>query len=250
MSNPIPKTKQQEIYEILEKVGPHELLSEFAYGRCLRLLKSIETLTVQDEYQMLRAFVEHYYNNLAAANAYAEEMCNISTNLRVLRNADYIFRQNMNYPASVSVYNKIAHIGERLNMNIQDVIPSDIELPISLSGKSSLIGFNIDLLGNNLSAKVSHLQDIIEELDVSSEDLLKLINAIHSTVLELKARCISVEYSYIEDDFLVLIYVNKTFEDIYALNDMVFEKCYENKLTEVLKKVSYYFVPFSEDENE
>jgi hypothetical protein len=52
-----------------------------------------------------------------------------------------------------------------------------------------------------------------------------------------------VEYSYVEEELLITIHVNKSIEEISNLNTLIAKRCYQAGLLDELNKLSYMVLP-------
>ena len=55
MLPPVPKTKVDEIKDIIGNAKLGDILSEFKYARCLRLLNDIQSFTAKDQLNMYKS---------------------------------------------------------------------------------------------------------------------------------------------------------------------------------------------------
>ncbi|KQQ77221.1 hypothetical protein [Acinetobacter sp. Leaf130] len=248
MSQPVPLKKIDELVLLLTELKPAEILSEFKYARCNRLLNEAKSITPEDWWLMCKSLVELYANNLIVADKLANEIFLNSNDLKVLRNLHYIFNQTFNYVKAVEVNEKIINISRKLNLELRETLPTWIELEFFLSGnidKSDL--FKHD---HEIHKVFLHLKLIQDELEISKTSLIAILEIVHNIILNSGSKCQSVEYSYIEEEFLVTVFIDKDFKTISDLNKLLARKCYASGLLDELNKVSYLFLPFDESVDE
>lgn len=237
----IPKTKADEVVEIINNIKPSEGFSEFKYARCIRLLKEIELFTAKDQFNMMRSLVELNARNLHEAKTLAVKNYETSTDFQVLRNAAYVFQQTMALDWVVKTMEKISYISEKLNIDPKESLPASYELSYFLSG-------NLNLAKNYYEKKeknslLEDLQLIQESLEISNDSLKMILKIVHDAVMANKVRYNSLEYNYIEGDFLLTIFLHNNHDEVSQLNAGVAKKCYQFGLLDELNKISYLFLP-------
>ena len=251
MKRPVPKTKLDELGELVNNFGPNEVLSEFKYARCLRLLDSSKETTPKDLWTIMKGLVELSANNLKVANQSAQYVLANTNNLRLLRNSVYIFAHTFDMDNACKAIAKIVDLAELQKLEYKNLLPMDLGLEFLLNGevgKPESYFYSQAVKVNNLEYN-QYWQDINEELEISEQDFKNISLIIKKTVLEHNARCLILDYSYLEEEFLLLIYVDKPVEELIKINEEIFEECFHNDLLNSFNKISYTFVPYDEVQN-
>ncbi|MDR8300247.1 hypothetical protein FPK64_21705, partial [Acinetobacter baumannii] len=83
------------------------------------------------------------------------------------------------------------------------------------------------------------LADINDRLDISENDFKKISSIIKNTVLKNNARVLNHDYSFIDEEFLLLIYINKPVKEIMKINEEIIELCFKEGLLTAFNKISY-----------
>ncbi|GEM_PF-6073572 len=244
MTNPKPKTKYEEMADFINGLMPNEVLSEFKYARARKILKSLENIIPEDEYLIFDAIIEVFNNNLLGAYEKAQQASVVSEKILVLDNVLYVYEKVFSLYDSVQVLNKKAVIGKKLGKSLKESVVDDVELVLTISGKIKEIEFEIEELSEHQKINIKRLQTSLNALDMHNEDLYALMKIIHNLLILKNTRCLYTEYCGLQEDLLILIYVDAPIEHIALLNDLLFEECYCKDLLEPLNKISYSFVPF------
>jgi hypothetical protein len=237
----IPKTKADEIKEIISNIPPNNTLSEFNYVRCIRLLKEIEPFTAQDQLNMLRGFLELYAGNLSKAKELALVNYEISNDFQVLRNTAYIFQQIMALDWVVKTMGRISGISKKMNIDLKESLPQSYGLSYFLSGNLSLAEDYFK--SKETSVLLEDLQIIQKALEISDKSLRDISLIVHDSVVANSASYESLEYSYIDEEFLLTIFLHNSHDEVSRLNAEVANKCYQAGLLDELNKISYFFLP-------
>ncbi len=241
MLPPVPKTKVDEIKDIISNTKLGDIISEFKYARCLRLLGDIQSFTAQDQLNMYKSIVELYAGNCREAKSLALKNLNESDDPHVLRNAIFIFQQVLALDLVVSAIEKIAKISNRLKIDPIEAIPSGYQLNFLLSG--NLEKANVYITSDELEGEVKHLRLIQKTIGITDKALLEILQIVHGIIIENNIQCVYVEYSYVEEELLVTIHVNKSVEEISELNTAIIKACYRAGLLDDLNKISYMVLP-------
>lgn len=237
----IPKTKADEIKEIISNIPPNNTLSEFNYVRCIRLLKEIEPFTAQDQINMLRGILELYVGNLHKAKELALVNYEISNDFQVLRNAVFIFQQVMALDWVVKTMGRMSEISKKVNIDLKESLPPAYELSYFLSGNLSLAEDYFK--SKEMSTLLEDLRLIQESLEISDESLKGILQIVHKAVIDNNARYNFLEYSYIDEEFLLTIFLHNSQDEVSQLNAEVAKQCYQSGLLDELNKISYLFLP-------
>lgn len=242
MKPPIPKTKYDELIEILADIDPLDGLGEFRYARCQRLLNSIENSILLDRANMIKSLLELYNQNLKGALALAHENYNISNNLQVLRNAGYVFQRAMAFDYVVAVTEKVIELCRKQNIDYIKSMPLDYEVNYFLAGDLDIVDADAHSVESNVLFQ--YLKNIQTHLEISNTSLKSLVKVIHETMLESDAIFVANQYSYIDEEFLLIIFVKASPEHVLKLNQAIAKKCYDLGLIQELNKISYLFLPY------
>ncbi|MEZ2902973.1 hypothetical protein ACBQ24_09540 [Acinetobacter terrestris] len=237
----IPKTKADEVKEIINNTLSGDTLSEFNYVRCIRLLKEIELFTAQDQINMLRGILELYVGNLHKAKELALVNYEISNDFQVLRNAVFIFQQVMALDWVVKTMGRMSEISKKVNIDLKESLPPAYELSYFLSGNLSLAEDYFK--SKEMSTLLEDLRLIQESLEISNESLKDILQIVHKAVVDNNARYNFLEYSYIDEEFLLTIFLHNSHNEVSQLNAEVAKQCYQSGLLDELNKVSYLFLP-------
>ena len=241
MPPPIPKTKVDEIREVINNAKLGDTLSEFKYTRCLRLLNDIQSFTAQDQLNMYRSIIELYVGNCREAKSLALINLADSENFQVLRNCAFIFQQVLALDLVVNTMEKIIEVSNRLNINPGETLPPGYELNYLLSG--NLGKGEIYTRSNNLEKELQGFFMIQQNIEISDEVLNEVLQIVHGVTIENNIQCTYVEYSYVEEELLITIHVNKSIEEISNLNTLIAKRCYQAGLLDELNKLSYMVLP-------
>ncbi|MGV5004819.1 hypothetical protein ACVCFZ_05085 [Acinetobacter variabilis] len=241
MRPPIPKTKVDEIKEILNNANHDSLLSEFKYARCIRILADIQPFSSEDQVNMFRSIVELYAGNLLKAKKIALKNYEISNDLQVLRNAVFVFQNTMALDWVVRTMGKIANISRKLNIDFKESLPESYELSYFLSGNLDLAHSYYESM--EINTLLRDLEMIQKTLDISNESLKSILQVVHKVFINSKYRYNFLEYSYIEEEFLLTIYLFNSHEEVWQLNMEIADQCYQAGLLDELNKISYFFLP-------
>lgn len=249
MKPPIPKTKYDELIEVIAGINPLKGLGEFGYARCQRLLSSIEKSISLDRANMIKSLLELHHKNPKGALALAHENYNISNNLQVLRNAGYVFQRTMAFDYVVAVTEKVIELCQKQKIDYIKSMPPDYEVNYFLAGDLDII--EADAHSVESGVLFEYLKNIQIHLEISNASLKSLMKVIHETMLESDAIFVANQYSYIDEEFLLTILVKASPETVLKLNQEIAKKCYRLGLIEELNKISYLFLPYDgENKNE
>ncbi|ENV94148.1 hypothetical protein F937_03552 [Acinetobacter calcoaceticus ANC 3680] len=248
MKTPIPKTKMDELGSLINSFKPYEVLSEFNYVRCMRLLDSSKQTAPKDLWHVMKGLIELNANNLSEANVAALYVLNNSNNFSCLRNAIYIFNHTFDFDNVCKTVDKIVRLIEIQKMDSKGILPKDLGLIFLLNGElwAKDSSFYCEAVINNCSEHHHVLVDINGQLDISENDFKKISCIIKSTVFKNNARVLNHDYSFIDEEFLFLIYINQPIKEIMKINEEIIELCFKEGLLTAYNKISYTFVPFSE----
>lgn len=248
MKPPIPKTKMDELGLLINSFKPNEVLSEFNYARCMRLLDSSEQVAPKDLWHVMKGLIELNANNLSAANDAAVYALEISNNFSCLRNSIYIFNQTFDHENSCKAVDKIVKLIEIQKMDPKGILPNDLGVGFLLNGElwGKDSSFYSESVVSNSPDYHNILADINEQLDISEKDFKMISSIIKNTVLKNNARVLKSDYSFIEEEFLLLIYINRSIKEIIKINEEIIEACFKEGLLIPFNKISYTFVPYSE----
>ncbi|MEF3811311.1 hypothetical protein NCU84_19010, partial [Acinetobacter baumannii] len=86
--------------------------------------------------------------------------------------------------------------------------------------------------------------EIKNKLDIDSRVLKHIGSILYKCFNSRNVRCRKYEYSFIDDEFLILLYVDRSFDEIDAMNSEIFSKCYDEGLIDELNKLSYFIIPY------
>lgn len=244
MLPPIPKTKVDEVKDVINSTAPGIILSEFKYARCIRLLNDIHSFTPKDQVNMLKSIIELYAGNCGEAKILAVENYLESDDFQVLRNCAFIFQHVLALDLVVGTMGKISEISNRLGIDPKESLPPGYQLNYFLSGNLEKEKTYIN--DENTAKAFEQFRLIQQHLEITDESLIEVLQIVHNVVIENNIQCIFIEYSYIEEDFLLTIHSNKNLDEISKLNSLIAKRCYTAGLLDDLNKISYLFLPFDE----
>ena len=240
MLPPVPKTRVDEIKDIIGNAKLGDILSEFKYARCLRLLGDIQSFTTQDQLNMYKSIVELYAGNCREAKSLALKNLHESEDFQVLRNCAFIFQQVLALDLVVSAIEKIYQISARLGINPKETLPSGYQLNFFLSG--NLEKSEIYTVGGEFD----HYHWIQQNIEITDKALFDVLQVVHGVIIENNIQSIYVEYSYFEEELFISMHVNKSLEEISYINTLIAKRCYQAGLLEDLNKISYMVLPAKE----
>lgn len=241
MLPPIPKTKVDEIRDIIGNAKLGDIFSEFKYARCLRLLNDIQSFTAQDQLNMYKSIVELYTGNCYEAKSLALKNLEESEDFQVLRNCAFIFQQVFALDLVVSAMEKIIEVSGRLSINPRETLASGYQLNYFLSG--SLEKGGIYFISSDSEEEYKNFCMIQQAIKITNKALNEVLQIVHGVIIESNAQCVYVEYSYVEEELLITIHVNKSMEEISKLNITIAKSCYQAGFLDDLNKISYMVLP-------
>lgn len=251
MQRPVPKTKLDELGLLINSFKPNEVLGEFKYARCMRLLDSSKQTAPKDLWHVMKGLVELNANNLLEANEEALFVLNNSNNFRCLRNAIYIFNHTFDFNNLCKTVDKIVNLIEIQKLNPKGILPNNLAVNFLLNGElwAKDSSFYSEAVVVNSPDFNSVFVDVNEQLNISESDFKKISSIIKSVVFKNNARVLKNDYSYIDEEFLFLMYINKPINDVIKINEEIIESCFKEGLLSAFNKISYTFVPYGEDLN-
>ncbi|HDV0693815.1 TPA: hypothetical protein RHI32_003599, partial [Acinetobacter baumannii] len=213
-----------------------------------RLLDSSKQTAPKDLWHVMKGLIELNANNLSEANEAALYVLKHSNNFSCLRNAIYIFNHTFDFDNVCKTTDKIVKLIELQKMDSKGILPRDLGLIFLLNGElwAKDSSFYSEAVFNNSFDHHTVLADINDRLDISENDFKKISSIIKNTVLKNNARVLNHDYSFIDEEFLLLIYINKPVKEIMKINEEIIELCFKEGLLTAFNKISYTFVPYSE----
>ncbi|WP_433846895.1 hypothetical protein [Acinetobacter proteolyticus] len=251
MKKPVPKTKLDELGELINSFKPNIVLSEFNYARCLKLLDSSKAISPKDKWHVMKGMVELGANRISSANEAAYYVLENSTNFSNLRNAMYILNHTFDLNGVCKTVDKIVGLIELLKIDPKGILPRDLGLAFLLNGELWLesSSFYSDAVSVN-SHKYNYIfKDINEDLGVTEFEFKNILKIIKDRVFAHNLRILFFDYSYLDEEFLLLIYINRTIDEVIEINEEIVGECYKEGLLSAYNKISYTFVPYDEAVN-
>lgn len=249
MSGPQPKTKAQEVSEILAKHMHKKHLSEFIYTRCKKLLLSENGGNIDVNNAVLLCFVELYGGDVKKAYGLACELLSKSQNIGILRNIHPILVDLGDFKSASVVVEKILDFSQKTNSDFLSILPYRVELVLLLSGRIRNPIFHTDY-SLRVVPQILTMVDIMELLDLNEKNLLVISDIINKTLLRFNQRIYKMKYSTIDEELLVLFYLDAEFKELQEINAEIFKESYKVGVHADLEKISCYCVPYEGNADE
>lgn len=243
MVKPAPLKKIEELGLLLNGVNTSGVISEFQYARFSRLLRESKETTPTEWWNMMKSLVEVYADNLEEAKTFAEYNLSSSESLQILRNAHFVFNRTFSLENAVRAVEKIAHITNKLGKDLKENLPQSFELDYLLTGNIRKLNFQPY---EEKAPIIDFFAEMQKQLEITDEALAAISNIVHEVILSFKAQCFMMEYSYIDEEFLLVIYIKKAFSVISDINTTITYRCLEAGLLDDFNKISYLFLPYDE----
>lgn len=245
MSKPLPKTKQAEIIELINEAVVTGTLSEFQFHRIVRQLKSIEKEVQEDWNELILAIANMYFDRPNVASLHAHKVLALTNSINILVHLYFIFLNTWELHQATVTVRRIVELAKLQNLIPTGHMPKDFNILQFYLGGSLDELYEYKFLYSPEAAKdLQQLKDAQQELQISDNDLGEIAKIVSEKLLAENIRCRKTEFSYIDGEFLVLMYIDRPFEQIRKLNKMVFLECYKQGLATQLNLLSYYFVPY------
>ncbi|MDP7800240.1 hypothetical protein, partial [Acinetobacter baumannii] len=228
MFPPVPKTKSSEVTDIINSAVPTGSISEFQYFRCKRLLNDIKETEPLDWFLLSNSIIEMYFDNPVLAHQYAREVLKISNSVSILSNLYFVFLSSVDFSSANENIDKIISLCSKQNLPLESFIPIDFK-PITYF----LDGILNDDLNYYKRFKKEDFNEFIQffeiknKLEIDSRVLKHIGSILFKCFNSRNVRCRKYEYSFIDDEFLILLYVDRSFDEIDAMNSEIFSKCYD-----------------------
>lgn len=245
MLPPVPKTKSSEVTDIINSAVPTGSISEFQYFRCKRLLNDVKETEPLDWVLLSNSIIEMYFDNPVLAHQFAQEVLKISNSVSILSNLYFVFLSSVDFSSANENIDKIISLSSKQNLPLESFIPIDFK-PITYF----LDGILNDDLNYYKRFKKEDFNEFIQffeiknKLEIDSSVLKHIGSILFKCFNSRNVRCRKYEYSFIDDEFLILLYVDRSFDEIDVMNSEIFSRCYDEGLIDELNKLSYFIIPY------
>lgn len=245
MLPPVPKTKSSEVTDIINSAVPTGALSEFQYFRCKRLLHDVKETVPLDWFLLSNSIVEMYFDNPIVAHQLAQKVLEISNSVSVLSNLYFIFLSSVDFSRANENMDKIYSLCNKQNLPFESFIPVDFKpLTFFLNGVLSDDLDHYKKFNDEVFNEFIQFVEIKNKLEIDSGTLNYIGLIVFKCFKSRNVRCRKYEYSFVDDDFLIMLYVDRSFDEIDAMNSEIFSRCYDEGLIDELNKLSYFVIPY------
>ncbi|MCB2301287.1 hypothetical protein LGR50_00770, partial [Acinetobacter baumannii] len=163
--------------------------------------------------------IEMYFDNPVLAHQYAREVLKISNSVSILSNLYFVFLSSVDFSSANENIDKIISLCSKQNLPLESFIPIDFK-PITYF----LDGILNDDLNYYKRFKKEDFNEFIQlfeiknKLEIDSSVLKHIGSILFKCFNSRNVRCRKYEYSFIDDEFLILLYVDRSFDEIDAMN--------------------------------
>ncbi|NAS06213.1 hypothetical protein GPS47_11520 [Acinetobacter haemolyticus] len=260
MSTPEPKSKLDEVAEIIYRDSDNLELSEFQATRLLRMTREGEKI---DPIRAKKHRMMIYYLSGQYANAKIEL---ISLIPYAKQNID-LYIQLIAVALRIGAFIEISKIVSEVDLATlissskgkRKELLADLGAPFCLIGDFSMGVSNIerieeamgktgyDDLKINLDSS-KHMLQVYELLKLDKNKIKNLMEVVEDMIAFHKIRIFGVLISTPDDEVLIDLGVNQSIENIVRLNDELFDKAFDLGLANELTALSLNFTPVDMDQ--
>lgn len=256
MSNPIPKTKLDEVADTIYQ-DPDELyLSEFQAARLLRMVKEAEHI------DLLRASTHRmmiYYQS----NKYREAKEEIRNLIPFLSGNASLYRKLIGMSLRIAAFDELVTIIDSLDIDMlkqmdevgRQGVLIGLSLPTLVCGgtkdniaqlelfKEHFTGIVEQRANREATARIRDLQAILRRESLYPNKIKELFNTLSKLVSDRSVRILTIAVSVPEDEILIELYVLNSIEEVLTLDDALFQLAYDKGLLNELTALSVSFLP-------
>lgn len=258
MSNPIPKSKLDEVADTIYR-DPDELhLSEFQAARLLRMVKEAEHI------DYLRASTHRmmiYYQS----NKYREAKEEIRNLIPFLSGNASLYRKLIGMSLRIAAFDELVSIINSLDIDMLKQMDEvgrkgvliGLSLPTLVSGgtkdnlaqlelfKEHFTGIVEQRANREATARIRDLQAILKRQNFCTEKIKELFKILSKLVSDRGVRILTIAVSVPDDEILIELFVLNSIDEVLALDDALFQLAYDKKLINELTALSVSFHPTS-----
>lgn len=261
MSAPKPKSKLDEVAEYIFKDTDRIFLSEFQKTRYIRM--TIESNRIDYvRAQKQRVIIYYLSGDYKEAKKAAELL--IPYVVRDLKCFMHIFAISLRIGAYDLITNAIIKLSESCVFNEDNLSKKVLEnlgSPLYLIADYQKGLESIERIHNYLLAKkndslldsfnyTTNMRITYLNLNLQHDNMRRLIAIVEDIIFRHKLRIISTSLALPNDELLLSLSVNKPTEDIFNLNNELFDIAYENGLSNELNALSINFTYIDMDQLE
>ncbi|MEI2556500.1 hypothetical protein [Acinetobacter pittii] len=255
MSAPKPKSKLDEVAEIIYKDTDNLVLTEFQTSRLLRMTREAESTNFvrAKKHRMMIYYLSGQYTKakkeLISLSPYAKK--NIGLYIQLIAIA-----------MRIGAFNEVSQISSQID--ISTLITSSVgerkELLSNFGAPFCLIG-DFEEGQNNMTRIENAMRDLdyegFEDIFESSKKIFQVYQSLHldqekvKRLMEIlediialnKIRVLGAQISLPDNEVLIDLGINKPIENILKLNDELFDRAFDCNLTNELTALSINFTP-------
>lgn len=258
MSAPKPKSKLDEVAEVIYNDTDNLFLTEFQATRLIRLTQAA---TVSD-LEFIRA-KKHRMVIYYLAGQYEKSKEELVSLIPYVANNLDLYIQVTAIALRIGAFLEISNIASKINISVilssadkkRRSILEDLWTSFYLFGdydrgvENDLrirdflkLNDEYDYL-NEVLDSTEYMRNVYRNLNLDSNKVKKLFSVLEDVVVKNKVRILGVFHSTPMDDILIDLGVNNSLEEILKLNDSLFDLAYENDLINELIALSINFSP-------
>lgn len=255
MSAPKPKTKLDEVADIIYKDTDSIYLEEFQEARLIRLTRSGDSIDPirAKKHRMVIYYLSGKYEEskkeLISLIPYTKQDLDLFVQVLALAKRIGAFQVITEVASKIDLSMLFAHNDERR----QSILDS-LGAPFCLIGDFSEGVKNMERIHKALESKgdivlsknfdnSKQMREAYLQLSLDGNKVKKLMSFIEEIVARNKIRVLGVFISTPDNEFLVDLGVNDSIDKLIRFNDELFDIAYTNKLTEELNSLSINFSP-------
>ena len=239
--------KTLEITSIIDSGVIYGEITPKQYFRAASALRSIRDTAAWDFIAAAECSIEMYAGNTKKAFTVARTLLE-STNIRFVAHAYFIFINTTAFLLANKTIERIVNLCDKQKIPFEKNLPLDfIPITFLLTGRlHKLQSMNFKSDGLNRE-QINEFEIINNALNISDFKLKEVGAIIFNTFMDENIRCRRFEHNFFEGELLILLHVQAAYSQIQRLNSLIFNKCYDSNLSEELRKLSYYIVPYKNE---